>query len=189
MSQDGNRHPLLILSENPLDGIWTHLSAFESEKFATKLIQERASQANVSVEEELLKRKATALAYCIRNARENLLSTAALSLTPRTIANYYGCLWLASALMVADPKSEIDLERLEKFTKFGHGLYRVPEILTLGRFPDARESDSTWRTQEVRHVGSDTIAPRFWCVPAAWFGEEDERRPSGPSASGARRNL
>ena|SRR6516164_2238145 len=68
-------------------------------------------------------------------------------------------------------------------------LYRVPEILTLGRFPDARESDSTWRTQEVRHVGSDTIAPRLWCVPAAWFGEEDERRPSGPSASGARRNL
>src|SRR5262249_35905970 len=67
--------------------------------------------------------------------------------------------------------------------------YRVPEILTLGRFPDADESDSTWRTQEVRHVGSDTIAPRFWCVPAAWFGEEDERRPSGPSASGARRNL
>src|SRR6516225_10346034 len=68
-------------------------------------------------------------------------------------------------------------------------LYRVPEILTLGRFPDAHESDSTWRTQEVRHVGSDTIAPRLWCVPAAWFGEEDERRPSGPSASGARRNL
>src|SRR3954470_6054085 len=67
--------------------------------------------------------------------------------------------------------------------------YRVPEILTLGRFPDARESDSTWRTQEVRHVGSDTIAPRFWCVPAAWFGEEDERRTSGPSASGARRNY
>src|SRR4051794_25792616 len=68
-------------------------------------------------------------------------------------------------------------------------LYRVPQIVTLGRFPDARESDSTWRTEEVRHVGSDTIAPRFWCVPAAWFGEEDERRPSGPSASGARRNL
>ena len=27
------------------------------------------------------------------------------------------------------------------------------------RFPKARESDSTWRTKEVRHVGSDTIAP------------------------------
>ena len=37
-------------------------------------------------------------------------------------------------------------------------------------FP-AQSLNSTWRTQEVCHVGSDTIAPRFWCVPAAWFGE------------------
>src|SRR5262249_20425314 len=36
-------------------------------------------------------------------------------------------------------------------------LYRVPEIVTRGRFPDGGESDSTWRTQEARHVGSDTI--------------------------------
>ena len=72
----------------------------------------------------------------------------------------------------------------------GKILCRIPEILTLGQFSGcARSLISTWRTQEVRHVGSDTIAPRFWCVPAAWFGEEDERRPSGPSASGARRNL
>src|SRR4051794_27968939 len=62
-------------------------------------------------------------------------------------------------------------------------LYRVPEILTLGRFLDAHESDSTWRTEEVRHVGSDTIAPRFWCVPAAWFGEEDERRSHAESGA------
>src|SRR5215813_10501674 len=33
-------------------------------------------------------------------------------------------------------------------------LYRVPEIVTRGRFPDGGESDSTWRTQEARHVGS-----------------------------------
>src|SRR6516165_5034599 len=56
-------------------------------------------------------------------------------------------------------------------------LYRVPEILTLGRFPDARESDSTWRTQEVRHVGSDTIAPRLWCVPAAWLAKKTKDGP------------
>src|SRR5215831_17148412 len=43
----------------------------------------------------------------------------------------------------------------------GHDLYRVPEIVTRGRFPDGGESDSTWRTQEARHVGSDTIAPGF----------------------------
>jgi hypothetical protein len=40
-------------------------------------------------------------------------------------------------------------------------LYRVPEIVTRGRFPDGGESDSTWRSQEARHVGSDTIAPGF----------------------------
>src|SRR5262245_52847047 len=40
-------------------------------------------------------------------------------------------------------------------------LYRIPEIVTRGRFPDGGESDSTWRTQEDRHVGSDTIAPGF----------------------------
>jgi hypothetical protein len=46
--------------------------------------------------------------------------------------------------------------------KSGHRhLYRVPEIVTRGRFPDGGESDSTWRTQEARHVGSDTIAPGF----------------------------
>src|SRR5262245_37566721 len=43
----------------------------------------------------------------------------------------------------------------------GDPLYRVPEIVTRGRFPDGGESDSTWRTQEARHVGSDTIAPGF----------------------------
>ena len=26
---------------------------------------------------------------------------------------------------------------------------------------------STWRTEEVRHVDSDTIAPKFWCVASA----------------------
>ena len=37
----------------------------------------------------------------------------------------------------------------------------VPEIVTRERFPDGGESDSTWRTQEARHVGADTIAPGF----------------------------
>jgi hypothetical protein len=53
----------------------------------------------------------------------------------------------ASALGLVCPESSV--------------LYRVPEIVTRGRFPDGGESDSTWRTQEARHVGSDTIAPGF----------------------------
>src|SRR5215831_20928395 len=53
-------------------------------------------------------------------------------------------------------------KRFKGFKMFSDGhLYRVPEIVTRGRFPDGGESDSTWRTQEARHVGSDTIAPGF----------------------------
>ena len=36
---------------------------------------------------------------------------------------------------------------------------------------------STWRTKEVRHVGSDTIAPGFRCAAATRRGEEDKGRP------------
>jgi hypothetical protein len=42
-----------------------------------------------------------------------------------------------------------------------HDLYRIPEIVTLGRFPGGGESDSRWRTKEVRHVGSDTLTRGF----------------------------
>jgi hypothetical protein len=61
-------------------------------------------------------------------------------------------------------------------------LYRVPQIVTLGRFPDARESDSTWRTKEVRHVGL-----RYHCaeilvrrICAVWRG----RRKTAPRPVG-----
>jgi hypothetical protein len=40
-------------------------------------------------------------------------------------------------------------------------LYRIPKIVTLGRFPGGGESDSRWRTKEVRHVGSDTLTLGF----------------------------
>ena len=40
-------------------------------------------------------------------------------------------------------------------------LYRVPEIVTLERLPGEGESDSRWRTREVRHVGPDTLTPGF----------------------------
>jgi len=75
-----------------------------------------------------------------------------------------------SAYRVREYLTEKEVDRLiEAARKRGRNgardaaaiLYRVPEIVTRGRFPDGGESDSTWRTQEARHVGSDTIAPGF----------------------------
>jgi hypothetical protein len=42
-----------------------------------------------------------------------------------------------------------------------HALYRVLKSMTLRRFPRGAESDSRRRTEEVRHVGSDTVTPGF----------------------------
>src|ERR1700752_4284827 len=39
-------------------------------------------------------------------------------------------------------------------------LYRVPEIVTRGRFPDGGESDSTWRTPEALRAAPDACSPR-----------------------------
>ena len=41
------------------------------------------------------------------------------------------------------------------------GLIPGPKIVTLGRLPSRGESDLRWRTEEVRHVGSDTVTPGF----------------------------
>src|SRR5262252_905933 len=56
---------------------------------------------------------------------------------------------------------DVSRNRVNVTTLRRYFLYRVPKIVTRGRFPDGGESDSTWRTQEARHVGSHTIAPGF----------------------------
>jgi len=64
-------------------------------------------------------------------------------------------------------------------------LYQISESLTLRRFTNQLGSDSTWRTVEVRHGGSDSVARGFQCVAAARFGEKDEGRPAGSAAFGS----
>src|SRR4051812_37842739 len=64
-------------------------------------------------------------------------------------------------------------------------LYQILESVTRLRFPDHDESDSTWRTTEVRHVGSNTFAWGFQGVSATRLGEEDQRWPPGATASGS----
>lgn len=76
-----------------------------------------------------------------------------------------------------------DLGEAEAY--FREVLYQIPEIVTPRRFPNQLSSDSTWRTLEVRHVGSDTFARGLRCGAAAWLGEEDEGWAAGSTASGS----
>lgn len=112
---------LVILSENPIQQIWTQLSAWESRNLARKLIEERAQKAGVALADDIMHGKAQALSYCIRTARENVRNPGT-ALTVGSVCNYYGCMWLAAAMLAADPKNNIDLSRLEEITKRGHGL-------------------------------------------------------------------
>src|SRR5215472_7733716 len=70
--------------------------------------------------------------------------------------------WACSLLLISRPTRSRDLAigpRTRSRPPFKRELYRVPEIVTLGRLPGEGESDSRWRTKEVRHVGSDTLTP------------------------------
>jgi hypothetical protein len=50
---------------------------------------------------------------------------------------------------------------VSELKRYWDALYQVPKNLTRQRFTNQLGSDSTWRTKEVRHVGSATIAPGF----------------------------
>lgn len=125
--------PLVILSENPIEQIWVQLSVWESVNLSRKLIFERARRSKLKLGAEKLERKAQALSYCIRTARENIRNPGA-GLTVGSVGNYYGCMWLAAAILSADPANDIDLIRLEEFTKRGHGLGNFAG--ETGEFPD-----------------------------------------------------
>ncbi len=120
-AEPDRERPLTILSENPIEEIWTQLSVWESQNLAYKLIDERARKADISIPADLISRKAQALSYCIRTARENIRNPFG-GLTVGNVCNYYGCMWLAAATLAARPDNGVDLATLEEFTKRGHGL-------------------------------------------------------------------
>jgi hypothetical protein len=123
-----------LYTEDPIESLWEYLSLYESSVLASKLIQEKANLQGINLSTEDLEAKSTALAYCLRNARENITFQSP-SLTTRATANYYGCLWLICAVIVGEPHNCIDLRRLESFTKGGHGLQNVED--ESANFPDS----------------------------------------------------
>lgn len=116
----------LIVADLPIEGIWTQLSLWESQALAAKLVRTKADGLRETPNDAKIERKAASLAYCLRNAREYLRGGQS-AITPRVVANYYGCMWLASAILVANPNNDFDLEKLESVTKSGHGLGNISD--------------------------------------------------------------
>ncbi|BAU94143.1 hypothetical protein MPPM_5538 (plasmid) [Methylorubrum populi] len=116
----------LIVADLPIEGIWTQLSLWESQALAAKLLRTKAEGLRDAPNDAKIQRKAASLAYCLRNAREYLRGGQS-AITSRVVANYYGCMWLASAILVANPSNDYDLEKLESVTKSGHGLGNIAD--------------------------------------------------------------
>ncbi|MFA4972626.1 MAG: hypothetical protein WC683_08430 [bacterium] len=119
-----NEEKLIIQSENPIEQIWVHLSLWQSRVVARRMIKRRAERISVTLSTEVLNAKATGAAYCIRNAF-NYWDTGVLDWSQRLLNSYYGLFWFIGALLIADPKTPYDLERLEATTAQGHGLGNV----------------------------------------------------------------
>lgn len=115
----------IITSENPLDGVWMHLKQFASSQNAKNLVARRAEQEGVPLESPVLTSKAEGVAFTIRNAVDYLREPSAKALNGRILRLYYGTLALAFAEMLASPRGPGDLDEVEGFTKFGHGLYTL----------------------------------------------------------------
>lgn len=148
MTEAEDKGRLLLVSESPIEQIWTQLSMWESRALARKLIAKRAVEQNLDLSPATVDAKALALSYCLRNARENLRAPRQ-TLTLQMVANYYGCMWFASAVLAADPSNDIDLPQLERFTKRGHGL---------GNFVDA---DAAFPGNEFVYVKESGFFPEF----------------------------
>ena len=105
-----------ILSENPIDQLWLHLSRLESVPLARKAVAARAEQTGQDVAADVLDRKALGVAYALRSARE-YLEQPPESKTKRVVSAYYGVMSFLSAILIADPATKYDLTELEAATK------------------------------------------------------------------------
>jgi hypothetical protein len=127
---------IVIRSENPIEQLWLYLSSLESDELAKKFISERAEKSSVNLREDVLKEKAIGTAYCLRNARE-YLRPPSLEWSKRILNTYYGLMSIIEAILIADPKSDYNLEKIEKATKSGHGLKNIDDETV--QFPEAQK--------------------------------------------------
>jgi hypothetical protein len=118
----GNK--ITIVSEQPLKQIWSYLSVFQSENVAEKYIRKKAVLEDYEVPENILREKAIGTSYCISNAKDFLIEIPEV-LNKRILNTYYGFVYLLSSIMISDPSSDYNLDKLELVTKKGHGLGTV----------------------------------------------------------------
>jgi hypothetical protein len=112
-----------LLSETPIDAIWSRLSRLRSATLARRAVADRAAAESVETAAVAINSKGDGVAYAIRNATDYFALKDVGNVSQRILNLYYGCLAFAFAEMLADPRGPVELSRIEDFTKQGHGLW------------------------------------------------------------------
>ena len=112
-----------LTAENPIDAVMTRLQQFTSETLARNLVKRRAEADEIVLTPDVLRTKATGVAYSMRSALDYIDSIPRDPLNKRVLGLYYGTMALAQAEMLAAPSGPTNLGTVEAMTRDGHGLY------------------------------------------------------------------
>ncbi len=118
-----DRH--FLLSETPIQAIWLRLKQLESLKLAQQQVSEKAENAEVNLEEEVVQTKAEGIAFALRNAADYFQAREGRTISQRVLNLYYGTLSFAFAELLSSPTGPSTLAEIESQTKMGHGLYTI----------------------------------------------------------------
>ncbi|MBI4720124.1 MAG: hypothetical protein HY770_02635 [Chitinivibrionia bacterium] len=114
-----------LLSETPIEAIWLRLRQLTSVTLARKLVETRAFDAGLKLDDLVLNIKAEGLAFALRNAIDYFHGRDGQNVSQRVLSLYYGSMSFAFSEMLAAPMGSTALAEIEESTKLGHGLYTV----------------------------------------------------------------
>jgi len=147
---------LRLMSENPLDAVLARLQQFTSPTLARKLVERRAEAESKSLSIETICSKANGIAYAMRGALDYIVPMPRDAFNRRIVGLYYGAMALAQAEMLASTLGPTNLDKLERMTAFGHGLFAVPT--SQGGFADLQVGvcANGFFPQWMKFLGHDT---------------------------------
>lgn len=108
-----------LIADDRTEMVWLRIQRLTSETLCRIIIKERVPE----IDDELLKAKASGLAGAVRGAL-GFWGGESLDLNARVLSRYYGLLQLTIAEQVASG-TDLLLEKIEDFTKYGHGLFTL----------------------------------------------------------------
>ena len=112
-----------LLSETPIDTIWSRLSRLRSSTLARRAVAERAQAESFELPKAVADSKGDGVAYAIRNATDYFALKHVGSVSQRVLNLYYGTLSFAFAEILAIATGPSELSSIEDATKQGHGLW------------------------------------------------------------------